>query len=258
MKLIFITLIQIFLLSSSNIELYLLRPLVYHSLNTQNLTIEDLEYTHFLTKLRGGSPTQRIPLEIKMSSDEILILNNNNEDDKVHILSNEISKTFEIIKDNNINKIPAVDKFIINKKAIDLKFKSIEKVQSENINSKSSGILGLSLGDIDDKKNNKFIEQLFQNNLIKESIFYYELFPKYSDNKLLTLQNYLSIRGKLIIGQYPYDITKENKYILKSTPVLQRLNTELKNDQIYYSILINVLVVHNVLKPVQQYQVKIY
>ena len=234
MKLIFITLIQIFLLSSSNIELYLLKPLVYHSLNTQNLTIEDLEYTHFLTKLKGGSPTQRIPLEIKMSSDEILILNNNNEDDKVHILSNEISKTFEIIKDNNINKIPAVDKFIINKKTIDLKFKSIEKVQSENINSKSRGVLGLSLGDIDDKKNNKFIEQLFQNNLIKESIFYYELFPKYSDNKLFTLQNYLSIRGKLIIGQYPYDITKENKYILKSTPVLQRLNTELKNDQILY------------------------
>ena len=234
MKILFIILVQIFLLSSSKIQLSLDKPLnIESSLNSPNMTIEDIEYSHFLTNLEGGLPTQLIPLEIKMSSDEILILNNNKEGDNVPILSNEVSKTFEIIKDNNINKIPAIDKFIINEKTIDLKFKSTEKIQSENIISKSSGILGLSLGNIDDKKNNKFIEQLLQNNLIKEPIFYYE-FSYNSDNKPITLQNYLNIRGNLIIGQYPYDITQENKYILKSSPVLQRLNNELNDDPILY------------------------
>ena len=234
MNMILITLIQIFLLSSSKIELDLNKPLdIYFPLNSKNLTIEDLEYSHFLTKLEGGSPTQLIPLEIKMSSDEILILNNNNAGYNIPILSNEVSKSFQKIKDNNINKNPAIDKFIINEKTFDLKFNSIEKIKSENINSKSSGILGLSLGNIEDKKNNKFIEQLFQNNLIKESIFYYQ-FPDYSKNKPITLQNYHLIRGKLIIGQYPYDITQENKYILKSSPILQKLDTKLNEDQILY------------------------
>ena len=224
MNIFLITLIQLFLLSSSKIQLSLDKPSnIDDLLVSSNATIEDLEYSHFLTNLEAGLPTQLLPLEIKMGSDEILILNNK-ERSNSPILSNEVSKTFEKIKDNNINKNPAIDKFNINENSIDLKFKSIDNIQSENINSKSSGIIGLSLGTIEDKKNNKFIEQLFQNNLIKESIFYFE-FPTYSENKVLSLQNYLNIRGKITIGQYPYDITQVNKYMLKSSPILQKLKT---------------------------------
>ena len=234
MNIILITLIQLFLLSSSKIQLSLDKPSnIDDLLYSSNATIEDLEYSHFLTNLEAGLPTQLLPLEIKMGSDEILILNNNNERDNSHILSNEVSKTFEKIKDNNINKNPAIDKFNINEKTIDLKFKSIDNIQSENINSKSSGIIGLSLGTIEDKKNNRFIEQLFQNNLIKESIFYFE-FPNYPENKVMSLQNYLNIRGKITIGQYPYDITQENKYMLKSSPILQKLKTGANDDPIIY------------------------
>ena len=236
MNIFLILLIQLFLLSSSKIELSLDKPSnIDLSQDSFNMTIEDIEFSHFLTKLEGGLPTQLIPLEIKMGSDEILILNNNNKTDNIPILSNDASKTFEKIKDNNINKNPAIDKFTINENTIDLKFKSINEINSENINTKSSGIIGLSLGDIEsNKNNNKFITQLFQNNLIKDSIFYFDFSQSSENNKIPTLQNYLNIRGKMIIGQYPYDITKEDKYILKSSPVLQKLNLEGNDDPILY------------------------
>ena len=160
MNILLITLIQLFLLSSSKIQLSLDKPSnIDDLLYSSNATIEDLEYSHFLTNLEAGLPTQLLPLEIKMGSDEILILNNNNERGNSPILSNEVSKTFEKIKDNNINKNPAIDKFTINENTIDLKFKSINEINSENINTKSSGIIGLSLGDIEsNKNNNKFIK----------------------------------------------------------------------------------------------------
>ena len=70
------------------------------------------------------------------------------------------------MKDTKKNKKPAIDKFTLDKKNFDLKFKSLDEIVSENINIKSSGIVGFSLGDRDGKKENKFVEQLYQNKLI--------------------------------------------------------------------------------------------
>ena len=116
MKYIYLLLIQLFLLSTSNIELSIYKPSnIYSSINSPNTTIEDLEQSHFTIDLKGGSPMKSLPLEIKMNSDEILILNDNNKSKKTPILSDKTSKTFQIVKDVKKNKKPAVDKFILDK-----------------------------------------------------------------------------------------------------------------------------------------------
>ena len=252
MSSIFIFLFQLFLVSSSKIELSLYKPSdVYSSLNSPNGTIEDIESSHFLTDLKGGLPIQSIPLEIKMNSDKIIILNDNKNTKEGSVLSDETSKTFQIVKDIRADEKPAIDKFEINKKNFDMRFKSIDEISdSENISKKSSGLLGLALGDREDKKENKFVEQLFQNKIISNSVFYFDFKePEVSNNRLISLEEYLNLQGKIIIGQYPNDISENeninNKYIIKTTPVLQKLNLEsisadpILYDDSSYSILLN-------------------
>ena len=233
-----ILILQLFLYSSQKIVLPLYKPSnIDSSLDSSNTTIEDIEYSYFVTDLKGGNPLQDIPLEIKMSSDEILIINNNkNKTKNISILSNEKSDTFQIVKDSKENKKPAVDKFVINKNNLDLKFKSADKIQTDNINSDSSGIIGFSLGNIYDKKDNKFVEQLYQNKLISNSIFYFNFKrPKKSKNKIISLEDYLKIQGQLIIGQYPNNISPKNtKCNIKSTTILQKLKIQSNSDPILY------------------------
>ena len=246
MKLIFLCLFLVFNLSLSQIELPLYKPQnTYSSLNSPDTTIEDIENSHFTTELKGGLPIQSIPLEIKMGSDEILILNNNKVNEASSLSTNS-SKTFEIVKESNKNKKPAVDKFIINKVNFDLKFKTIDQIQSENINMKSSGLIGFSLGNINDKKENKFVEQLYQNKLITNSIFYFDFNKhKTSKNEIISLEDYLNIQGKMILGEYPNNISNNDKnYKIKSSPVLQRLKINANDEPIIYddssySILLN-------------------
>lgn len=72
--------IIIFLLSFSysKIELPLYKSFSsYGNINSINTTIEDLDKTHFMTDLSIGSPSQSIPLQIEMSSEEIKIINKN-------------------------------------------------------------------------------------------------------------------------------------------------------------------------------------
>jgi len=134
MKYIYFLLIPLFLLSTSNIELSIYKPSnIYSSINSPNTTIEDLEQSHFTIDLKGGSPMKSLPLEIKMNSDEILILNDNNKSKKTPILSDKTSKTFQIVKDVKKNKKPAVDKFILDKKNFDLKFKWPQKISIANL-----------------------------------------------------------------------------------------------------------------------------
>ena len=170
----FFFLIPLFLKYTSNIELPLYKPSnIYSSINYQNITIEDIEQSHFTVELKGGLHYQTIPLEIKMSSDEIIILNGNNNAKNLSTLSEKTSKSFQIVKETKRDEKPAIDKFKIDNKMFDLKFKSADIITSENINIKSSGFIGLSFGNIEDKKENKFIEQLFQNKLISNPIFYF-------------------------------------------------------------------------------------
>ena len=190
----------------SKIELPLYKPpLSFEKLNSNNVTIEDLDRAHFLTDLNLGSPTQSIPLQIEMASEEISILNNKKSSkNRNPFLSTKTSNTFQIVEEKEKDQQKAVDKVSIDKRNFDLQFISSKKIQSESINNESSGILGLSLGDINAKKENKFVQQLVKNKLTSNSAFYFEFEePEKSKCKVPTLQDYLKIKGKIIIGEYP-------------------------------------------------------
>ena len=220
----------------SKIELPLYKSFSsYENLNSINTTIDDIDKTHFMTDITIGSPSQSIPLQIEMSSEEIKIINKNK--GKKPILSQKTSNTFQIIEENEKDEQKAVDRIVMNKKMFDLQFKSSNKIKSEFINIDASGILGLSIGDINSKKDNKFIEQLTKNKLSKNSAFFFEFEePKKSKCKVPTLYDYLGIKGKMIIGDYPYNISpkKYNKNEIHTTPVLQMLRNELNENETLY------------------------
>ena len=209
----------------------------YDFLTFNNATIESIEHSHFLTDLKLGSPIQSIPLEISMSSEEILILNNKTKNYKKPILSDKTSRTFQIIKNTKENKVPAIDKFVIYKNTFDLQFKSIDTLSTEDPDKDSSGILGFSLGNIENKIKNKFVDQLNQNLLITNSIFYFNLETNNSKNQVISLEDYLNIKGKIIVGYYPNYISPDDsqlneKYILKTAPIVQKLQMDPNADPI--------------------------
>ena len=105
---------------TSKIELSLYKSnSAYKNLDSINSTIEDIDRSNFLTELNLGSPTQSIPLQIEMSSEDISILNNKKSSKNgKHFLSTETSNTFQIIGDKIIDHQKAVDKFSINKKIL--------------------------------------------------------------------------------------------------------------------------------------------
>ena len=251
MKLILLIILAFLNISHSKIELALYKSSSsYENLNSINATIDDIDKSHFLTNLNIGSPPQSISLQVEMSSEDISIINNNqNSKEKRPILSAKTSNTFQIVEEKDANEQKAVDKVFINRKNFDLQFKSSKKLNSEKINRGTSGILGLSLGDINSKKDNKFLEQLSKNKLTSNSAFYFQFEePKESRCKVPTLNDYLGIKGKIVIGDSSYTPTKnknKNKKIqMKSSPVLQVLKNDLnENETLYddssYSILLN-------------------
>ena len=251
MKLILLIILAFLNISHSKIELALYKSSSsYENLNSINATIDDIDKSHFLTNLNIGSPSQSISLQVEMSSEDISIINNNqNSKEKRPILSAKTSNTFQIVEEKDANEQKAVDKVFINRKNFDLQFKSSKKLNSEKINRGTSGILGLSLGDINSKKDNKFLEQLSKNKLTSNSAFYFQFEElKKSKCKVPTLNDYLGIKGKIVIGDSSYTPTKnknKNKKIqMKSSPVLQVLKNDLnENETLYddssYSILLN-------------------
>ena len=250
MNISFFVLLGLFFSSLSQIELPLYKSQKNNDIiSFNNATIESIEHSHFLTDLKLGSPMQSIPLEISMTSDEILILNNKNNIYKKKILSEKTSRTYQVVKNTKENKIPAIDKFVVYKNGFDLQFKSVEKLKIEDEDEASSGILGFSLGDIDDKHKNKFVNQLSQKSLISNSIFYFDFEQKHSKNEVTSLEEYLNIRGKLMIGEYPSSISPDEqafskKYMLKTAPIVQKLQVNANADPILYddssySILLN-------------------
>ena len=242
MTLRFLFLFSLFCFSFTQITLPLYKSLKNHDyLSYYNVTIESIEYSHFLTDLKLGSPMQSIPLEISMSSDEILILSNkkNYDANKKSILSEKTSRTYQIIKNTKESKIPAIDKFVVYKNIFDLKFKSIEELNIEDTDEISSGILGFSLGNVDDKHKNKFVEQLSQNLLVQNSLFYFNFKSHESNNRVISLEDYLNIKGQIIVGEYPSIISPNEEkftkeYSLRTAQILQKLQKNPNLDPILY------------------------
>jgi NADH-quinone oxidoreductase subunit G len=127
---------------------------------------------------------------------------------------------------------PAKDKFLIADKNIDLEFSSADKIFEQTLNEESSGILGLSLGDVNVKQNSKkFPDQLVENKITENSAFYFEFddVKVQPQCKVPTLKDYLGIKGKIIMGDFPYNVAPEECEItrVKKTQVLQILKHEI-------------------------------
>ena len=240
-----ITLSLLYISFTNRIELPLYKSSKsYENLKSIDAKIEDIEKSNFLTDLNLGSPAQSIPLQVEMTSEEISILSKRVSKKKNQFLSTETSNTFQIVEEKETDKKPAIDKISINEKDFDLQFQSIDKIKSESINRESSGILGISLGDLKSKKDKNFLSQLLKNKITSNSAFYFEFEePEKSQCKVPSLEDYLNIKGKLIIGDYPYNVSpdKYKKNDVKVSSVLQVLKDD--NQTLYddssYSILLN-------------------
>jgi NADH-quinone oxidoreductase subunit G len=192
----------------SNIELPLYKPL---KLNSENILIDEIDKTQFLTNFTMGVSNEKIPLQIEMSSEEICL-----------------------IDENSFKK----DKLFLEKEKCELDYKIKNKTFDKPLYEESKGILGLSIGDIESKKDNnvKFVEQLIKKNIISAQFFYFEFksIQNIKHNKVQTLWDYLDIRGTLFIGDLP-----KNKIPNKFSKVIHKIKSDNYNmhDSSSYSIL---------------------
>ena len=223
----FISFLSLSLTDKIEIPLYK-SPLAYEKLKESDAMIDDIDRTHFLADLKIGTPFQSFPLQVEMASDEVYIVNDKFKPRRQPLLSTENSKTFKESEEfKDTSEKPAIDKIEFKEKNFDFKFKSSEEILDEPLNDEASGILGFSLGDIQDEKEekNKFINQLVENQIVSNSAFYFEFEePKKQPTcKVPTLKDYLGIKGKVIIGDFPYNVSPNqcNKSQVKTTPVVQ-------------------------------------
>ena len=223
----FISFLSLSLTDKIEIPLYK-SPLAYEKLKESDAMIDDIDRTHFLADLKIGTPFQSFPLQVEMASDEVYIVNDKFKPRRQPLLSTENSKTFKESEEfKDISEKPAIDKIEFKEKNFDFIFKSSEEILDEPLNDEASGILGFSLGDIQDEKEekNKFINQLVENQIVSNSAFYFEFEePKKQPTcKVPTLKDYLGIKGKVIIGDFPYNVSPNqcNKSQVKTTPVVQ-------------------------------------
>ena len=192
----------------SNIELPLYKFL---KLNPENILIDEIDKTHFLTNFTMGTSNDKIPLQIEMSSEEICL-----------------------IDENSFKK----DKLFLEKEKCELDYKIKNKTFDKPLYEESKGILGLSMGDVESKKDNnvKFVEQLIKKNIISAQFFYFEFnsIKNNKQNKVPSLWDYLDIRGTLFIGDLP-----KNKIPNKFSKVIHKIKSDNYNmyDSSSYSIL---------------------
>ena len=230
----FASLLCISVLSHIEIPLYK-SPLAYEDLKKNDLMIDDIDKTHFLVNLNMGTPSKSYPLQVEMATEEIFIVNDKFKP-KRDFLSKEISQSFQAEEvEEGIYNIPAKDNICLNDKNFLLKFLSSERILEEPLNEESSGIFGLSLGDIEIENKDKirFAEQLVENKLTNNSAFYFQfdkLKPK-PECKVPTLKEYLGIKGKILIGDFPYNVSPNqcNKDNIKTSEVIQTI----KHDEIF-------------------------
>ena len=230
-SIIFSSLLFISALSVIEIPLYK-SPKAYGDLKNAETTIEDIDATHFLADLKLGTPLKPYPLQVETSTHKIYLINDKFKPKK-NFLSAETSQSFqaEPMKNGEFS-CPAKDKFSIADKNFDLQFSSTEKIFEQSLNDEASGILGLSLGDVNVKLNSKkFPDQLVEHQITKNSAFYFE-FDKVKVQpqcKVPTLKDYLAITGKIMMGDFPYNVTPKECEIsrVKKTRVLQILKHEI-------------------------------
>ena len=229
--LIFPSLLFISALAVIEIPLYK-SPKAYGDLKKEDTAIEDIDATHFLTDFNLGTPLKSYPLQVETSTHKIYVINDKFKPKK-DFLSQETSQSFqaEPMKNGEFS-CPAKDKFVIADKNFELEFSSSEKIFEQTLNNESSGILGLSLGDVNVKqKSKKFPEQLVENKVIKNSAFYFEFddVKVQPQCKVPTLKDYLGIKGKIIIGDFPYNVAPEECEVsrVKKAQVLQVLKHEI-------------------------------
>ena len=201
-----ITLLSLSLATPIEIQLYK-SDKAYEELKKSDAMIDDLDKTHFLADLKLGSKS--LPLQVEMASEDVSILNEkpNEENAPIH----------------NVEE-PKVEKASIADKNFDLEYKMTDNILDEPLNKESSGILGLSLGDLEAKNDKKFVDQLVKSKVTESKSFYFEFEEvKVQTCKVPTLEDYLGIKGKVIIGDFPYNVSpsKYSKDKVKTAQVLQ-------------------------------------
>ena len=212
----------------SQIEIPLYKsPKAYNELKITDATIDDIDRTHFLVDLNMGTPSRKYPLQVELATDEIFIVNEKFKPER-DFLSKETSSSFiSEEKEEGAYETPAKDTISIGEKNFLLKFESSEQILEEPLNEESSGILGLSLGDVQNKRKDKirFPEQLTENKVTKNPAFYFEFdeIKPQPSCKVPTLKEYLNIKGKIFIGDFPYNVAPNqcDKTKIKKSQVLQ-------------------------------------
>ena len=207
----------------SQIEIPLYKsPKAYNELKITDATIDDIDRTHFLVDLNMGTPSRKYPLQVELATDEIFIVNEKFKPER-DFLSKETSSSFiSEEKEEGAYETPAKDTISIGEKNFLLKFESSEQILEEPLNEESSGILGLSLGDVQNKRKDKirFPEQLTENKVTKNPAFYFEFdeIKPQPSCKVPTL-----IKGKVFIGDFPYNVAPNqcDKTKIKKSQVLQ-------------------------------------
>ena len=225
-SIIFASLLLISVFGQIEIPLYK-SPSAYDNLKKNDAMIDDIDKTHFLADLHIGTPSRAYPLQVELATEEVYIVNDKFKP-KRNFLSKETSQTFDVEKiEEGDYDFPAKDNICIADKNFLLKFQSSEQILEEPLNEESSGILGLSLGDVqkDQKDKNRFVEQLVQNKISQNTAFFFEFdeIKIQPTCKVPTLKDYLGIKGKVYIGDYPYKVVPNqcNKSRIKTSNVLQ-------------------------------------
>ena len=224
---------MLFISALSVIEIPLYKaPNAYGDLKKEDASIEDIDATHFLTDLNLGTPLRKYPLQVETSTHKIYVINDKFQPKK-ESLSAKTSQSFraEPMENGEFN-CPAKDKFLINDKNIILEFSSTERIFEQTLNEESSGILGLSVGDVNvQQRSKKFADQLAEKSITENSAFYFEFddVKIQPQCKVPTLKDYLGIQGKIIMGDFPYNIVPDQceKSRVKKAQVLQILKHEI-------------------------------
>ena len=201
-----ITLISLSWATQIEIELYK-SPSAYEELKKSDAMIDDIDKTQFLANLKLGAKS--LPLQIEMSTEEVAIIN---EDPAGNPPIHNIEEA-------------KIEKASIGDKNFDLEYQFTDEILDEPLNKESKGILGLSLGDLEAKNDKKFLDQLVKNKVADNKSFYFEFdeVKVQPSCKVPTLEDYLGIKGRVLIGDFPYNVSpkKYNKDKVKTTPILQ-------------------------------------
>ena len=198
----------------------------YEKYKEKDIMVDDIDKSHFLADLTLGTPSKTIPLQVDLAAEETHIVNEKYIPKK-SFLSKENSETFQSKVKEGAPEVPAKDKLTIADKEFFLKFESSEKILEETLNEDASGILGFSLGDVRKEKKNKkrFVEQLVNNDITQNSAFYFEFEEAkiQPSCKVPTLKEYLNIKGKVYIGDFPYNVAPNqcDKSKIKTAQVFQ-------------------------------------